>query len=207
MKRTTRAIRLIAIFVTLGAIVNVLVAWGCALSSQQLPIQMMKTDLAMNLLRRGPGGDANFGDLYGIVRSNRTVWRDTIGGFDTNTNDWHCVSSIRAGLPLNTLTGYHMVYNKSRWCEWAIPLTDDSSPHAPVDAAMFLPLKPLLPSFVINSLFYAILVAVLMLTPVRLRRVIRRLRHRCVKCGYPLSVPVAGCPECGWGRAEANDIN
>ena len=67
-----------------------------------------------------------------------------------------------------------------------------------------LPVVPLWPGFAVNTLFYAIILWLLIPGPFVLRRVIRLKRGRCPKCGYDLrgQLPGAGsgCPECGWNR-------
>jgi len=78
-----------------------------------------------------------------------------------------------------------------------------------------LPLRPILPGFLVNTLFYAATWFCIFFGVAALRRAIRRGRGRCVKCGYDLrgqrtsdeaterrsdgGVRI-GCPECGWGR-------
>ncbi|MDY7109254.1 MAG: hypothetical protein SYC29_11525, partial [Planctomycetota bacterium] len=72
-------------------------------------------------------------------------------------------------------------------------------------APRVLPLRPMWPGFLINTLFYAAVLWLLIPGPFMLRRLIRRRRGRCVKCGYDLrgALPGAGCPECGWERDVA----
>ena len=67
----------------------------------------------------------------------------------------------------------------------------------PVGIPRALPLQPIWPGFAINTLTYA---AVLWLpfAPFTIRRVIRRRRGRCIKCGYDLRhAEHQACPECG----------
>ncbi|MFI4915896.1 MAG: hypothetical protein ACIAS6_05235 [Phycisphaerales bacterium JB060] len=68
----------------------------------------------------------------------------------------------------------------------------------PVDR-FALPLLPLWPGFLINTLFYALLLFSAWRLPGVLRRVVRRRRGRCVGCGYDRGGldPDAACPECG----------
>jgi hypothetical protein len=64
-----------------------------------------------------------------------------------------------------------------------------------------LPLAIIWPGFVVNTLFYATVLWLLIPGPFVLRRMIRRRRRRCPKCGYDLRGQLgAGCPECGWNR-------
>ena len=69
----------------------------------------------------------------------------------------------------------------------------------------FLPLHPIWPGFAINTIFYAVILWLLTLGPFTARRMIRRKRGRCIKCGYDLRGNFGGgggCPECGWRREE-----
>ena len=61
-----------------------------------------------------------------------------------------------------------------------------------------LPLRPLWPGFAINTLFYAAILWLLILGPFTARRMIRRKRGQCSKCGYDLrGAEHEVCPECG----------
>ena len=59
-----------------------------------------------------------------------------------------------------------------------------------------LPMTPILPGFLVNTIFYALLLWLLFVAPFAVRRTIRRGRGRCGSCAYPIGVsPV--CTECG----------
>ena len=61
-----------------------------------------------------------------------------------------------------------------------------------------LPLRPLWPGFAINTIFYAAILWFVMLGPFTARRIIRRKRGQCIKCGYDLrGAEHEACPECG----------
>jgi hypothetical protein len=64
-----------------------------------------------------------------------------------------------------------------------------------------LPLDPVLPGFLLNTLVYASLPA-LVLTAVHLRAHRRRRQSRCPACGYPVA-GLPTCPECGQAVAAA----
>ena len=64
-----------------------------------------------------------------------------------------------------------------------------------------IPLQLLWVGFTINTIFYGVLLWLLMLGLHRARRVRRRKRGLCIKCGYDLRGDFsAGCSECGWRR-------
>ena len=61
-----------------------------------------------------------------------------------------------------------------------------------------IPIRPIMPGFVANSLIYAVMLWFLLLAPGHLRRSIRRKRGLCVNCGYDIRhADHDACPECG----------
>ena len=62
-----------------------------------------------------------------------------------------------------------------------------------------LPTRPIWPGLTINTLFYAAILWALFAMPAALRRKRRIKRGLCVKCGYDLrgSSAASACPECG----------
>ncbi len=63
------------------------------------------------------------------------------------------------------------------------------------DAVLF-PVGVVGPGFAINTIFYAAILWLLTLGPFTARRMIRRRRGRCIKCGYDLRGNLShGCPE------------
>jgi hypothetical protein len=61
--------------------------------------------------------------------------------------------------------------------------------------AHMLVYKPLWPGFAINTLFFASALG-LLIVPMFAVRLVRQVRRRCMKCGYPVGVS-AVCTECG----------
>lgn len=56
----------------------------------------------------------------------------------------------------------------------------------------------------IDTLFYAAVLWTLFFAPAFLRRVVRRRKGRCLRCGYDLRASDgAPCPECGWKSRTA----
>ena len=62
-----------------------------------------------------------------------------------------------------------------------------------------LPLFPIFPAFIVNSIFYAAIIWIAWIMPGRIRRRIRLRRGVCVHCAYDLRGSSGGevCPECG----------
>ena len=80
--------------------------------------------------------------------------------------------------------------------EWSATVPDPSKRGRTANRE--LPLGPIWPGLAINTILYAALLWLLTLGPFTLRRVLRRKRGRCIKCGYDLrGAEHEVCPECG----------
>lgn len=64
----------------------------------------------------------------------------------------------------------------------------------------WVPVLPLWPGLIANSLIYGLAWCALLATPIAFRRALRRRRGQCVKCGYDCSSSGRKCPECGTTR-------
>jgi hypothetical protein len=93
---------------------------------------------------------------------------------------------------------------------WIATLTHDGI-QLPSDGTRWrvLPLRPIWPGFILNTLFYAVALWLLWGGPFRLRQSLRVRRGLCPKCAYPMG-EAAVCTECGkalpatmWGAAAA----
>ena len=118
-------------------------------------------------------------------------------------------SETRAGWPLHSLSCRNYAEVEMRDAGGATSITK-SGPNPIVggiqldsfrmggSTAMWraLPYHPLWPGLIVNTLLYAGLLGIVVLLPGWARRSLRRRRHQCESCGYPVgSSPV--CTECG----------
>jgi hypothetical protein len=68
----------------------------------------------------------------------------------------------------------------------------------------YVPVRPILPGFALNTLFYATFLFTLFSTPPAIRRHLRRRRNHCPTCNYNLhNLPTPTCPECGPASSPA----
>jgi hypothetical protein len=74
-----------------------------------------------------------------------------------------------------------------------IPLAESSQITQPPRA---LPLRPIWPGFIADSVLYAVILGVLWFGPHAIRRSVRIRRRRCPACGHPVGT-TSRCAECG----------
>ena len=191
------------LFLLLGAIVNIAVAWGCATilkprplthdnSSRAECIPLIAKYFTMQPEGSHFAGHINLGTSYKrqfASRSARDPW------------DYKLVVRIEAGWPMRSLAGAHLSDRNDQaiesWYSTAIinPWLADNE-----QAFNFIPYRPMWLGFALNSLLYATILWI-PFAPFALRQVLRRRRGACMQCGYDLRGAVsAGCSECGCGR-------
>lgn len=119
------------------------------------------------------------------------------------------ISEVRAGWPLRCLAGFNnaevTIKSGDIWLNMFRTGSGgyiDAIELPPFIGAAFgaawrgLPLRPIWPGFIINTIFYALLLWLLFAIPFAVRRMLRRRRGVCERCAYPVGVsPV--CTECG----------
>ena len=217
-------LRKLVLFVLIGAIVNIAVAWASSVL-----IGFVDTNSDIRAYRSSIVGAWNV-ETYHRFSAFRVVWlrsrkstpNYSVGplpedlvpiwiGYDPELNENRRVEIWDAearGWPLLAL------WSKPRsWYEALDGTRQDiptegaiELPLSPFTGGMgylskVLPLRPIWPGFAMNTLFYAVIVWVLWSSPFAARRFIRRKRGRCIKCGYDLRGSSGGggevCPECG----------
>ena len=226
----------LVLFLLLGAIVNVAVAWGCATwSALKLvsgPLVERPTEADQRWWQQVvPAGAAprasvvwrsrGFGcDSLLILgdRSGEAVFQEDPSGqstFGASINakmdratlvrtgwPWRSGAGERWDLGISLMTPFPMLgYKVTTWRDADLQtsaVSFDRPTWLGGSSFRLLPLRPIWPGFAINTLFYAVLLCLFTLGPVTTRRLIRRKRGLCIKCGYDLRhVEHEACPECG----------
>lgn len=224
-----RRIIQLCVFLLLVAIVNVAVAWGCAMWAPQqggaptqyggVPDAMQQIGVLEWLAPRKQNATISYSHREIFAAGLRTFQAGITEAYD---GEWviaphHVVHMAMAGWPMRALTcvGY-LKYGEvqhSLLQEW------HGGFRAPpgwrpleMDGSLFglyfrpVPIRPIWPGFAINPIFYALMCWLFFIAPGFVRRRIRIMRQRCVGCGYDLRSQVADdsgtirCPECGTTR-------
>ncbi|MCH8824765.1 MAG: hypothetical protein IH984_14800 [Planctomycetes bacterium] len=198
----------LVLFLLLGAIVNVAVAWGCAYTSNYKyhGISEVEREITPRQLQwwvdHAPDGILTIPDLLWDERPRHFGFSETLmEARYYNVMPQSIVVLRRAGWPLLSLEGAQWWYG-----------ANDTIKYFVFEAGLpfggfweWLLLRPIWPGFAINTIFYSTILWLFTLGPFTVRRMIRSKRGLCIKCGYDLrGTSESGCPECGWGReAEA----
>lgn len=189
-----RRLSKLALFLTLGAIVNISVAWGLAYtylgkmykrSNEYTPETSKEICLRHNIIA-SEIPDTIFGGYYFFCFG-------------------HKLSYVFARSQSNGVSGHVVYYG---WPFYSMSLIIHYSSNdveyesvwiEPWGAKQHLiPLGPIWPGFAINTVFYAAIMWIPS-APFHIRRYLRKRRGHCIKCGYDLRGNSGGdvCPECG----------
>ncbi len=195
----------LVLFLFLGAIVNIAVAWGCELTKIRMMGCIMSNPSSQQIqwwADNVPVGFVSELDMSGDVPLGNIGISDT--RMEAHSDDITLISSFvyisRAGWPLLSLEG-------ARWENFDYGAASQTIFDAAIpveDEYTIIPLQPIWTGFVANTFFYTFFCYILYYGRGTARRIERRKRGHCIKCGYDLRETSGGCPECGWGReAEA----
>ena len=201
----------LVLFLFLGAIVNVAVAWGITARLSQFDVDVMLMGMVdLDDIRafdwwahHAPAGfdheptDGALASRLGASWAMASVWPG-----DHSSPPLQFLIRLRTGWPARSMEG-------ACWSDAEHDCIYDGGmefgDHMSANAGL-LPLRPIWPGFAINMIFYATIVWLVTLGPFTVRRFIRRKRGRCIKCGYDLRGTSGGasggggggvCPECG----------
>ena len=184
-----RRLTKLVVFVLLGAVVNVAVAWGCACWSDLGEARY--TDKQVNVM-------ISFGYTQWVSVNTINGERWTLFWPASAEAGWPLRCVVREGHFTEFFGGDPRIKGPRR-----SPLNHgwdirEVLPWFPRKAGRLLPLRPIWPGFAIDTIFYAVLLWCVTLGPFAARRFIRDKRGLCIKCGYDLrGAEHEACPECG----------
>ncbi len=208
-----------------GAILNVAVAWGCAIwSHPDWTVLNYLSDHDMQLLwsKYAPADwpisptEASRQQSFGVVidsAMHQELVEDTppqkefvqyvrSGGLDVR--EWHA-TEYRFGWPIISWELAMLAHSDYRTNDNTLVgglRLDRGVPWLGINAGQVLPIGPLWLGFLVNTIFYSAFVWMLMRGPWETRRRWRELHCKCGVCGYPRgSSPV--CTECGGDLSRA----
>ncbi len=206
----------VVVFIVLAAILNLLIAWGCA-TRPSPPVfdARLTADYRRARWQAEERGPQLRDDRLWIDRAYRGRGLHLLV-IQVGPQGAEQIHIHRAGWPMasmegrehNPITPGTVPIQKPSY-KAAIPLPTDDTLLVPLVGGGYsespyvrvLPLLPVWPGFAINTLVYAvgaILVAGLWWLA---RRALRKFRGRCLSCGYDLRRDYStGCPECAWKR-------
>jgi hypothetical protein len=225
MPALRRAARIVILVLLLGAALNVAVAWAVAIAvepSSTPPhtvcyrVETGRPDTLVAWLARAPGTEEI--TLLELRRPPRDEANPGTSAATPRAIDAldRLPSWFGAGCMASCLPGGRLVTQARGWPLRALAADLVFSPGQRLDqptvrwgialgptvqyAPTVLPLRPVWPGFLVNTLLLALLPGVVVAAPAALRRWQRRRRGRCARCGYDLrghtNTPTR-CPECG----------
>jgi len=187
----------ISLCIILGIVTTVGVAWGCTRWAEMGPREELPSDdwpVLAKQLRSHELSGLHMVDAWFHRSAGETLhlagWADSTGEVVVGRGN------LRAGLPVRSM---------SYWFE-RDDRTASGTPHGVLE--LFgggYPLIPILPGFLVNTIFYAGVWFGIFFGVGFVKRVLRSKRGRCVKCSYDLRGAPGddeGCPECGWNRSK-----
>ena len=217
----------LALFLILGAIVNVGVSWWCELSTDTLlTIGEIKLDQDeaiwpsyLNDLNLPLPVVANLEIVEGVgisfieIRSFPRSYQELLS---LGKDEMFLLDVIKCGWPLRSMVVHRFlfigpqkdekmeeIFGLAGWYTGFVP--PESFPVTGPRGGHHLPIMLIPGAFILNTLLYTIILWITLAGPVILyhtsRRCLRIKRGLCIKCGYNLrGGSEQGCPECGWGR-------
>ncbi len=226
-----RRLLIIAFFLLLGAVVNVAVAWGCALwqpwpsswasSASESPTQYGSGFSGWSVkVWRGQAWARVLSRW--TIRESGSIQSSSEPAAEEVLPSW-AASARPSGIgpPGKVLLrfvesrGWPTLAMRSEWetegragvvlasvqVTRGYLISSDRSKPWDVENPRVMPLRPIWPGFALNTLFYAALLWLLIPGPFALRRFLRLRRGLCPKCAYPMGESGV-CTECGGALAR-----
>ncbi len=200
----------LVLFLLLGAVVNVAVAWGLA---GFYPATFDRTKSSLSDEARGWASDKGIPDpvissynglgIRWVVVHKQVGTTMLSGGVEEPVYDYAGME-VDAGWPFVAMHEQSWIDDgvspsHRRIYRTAIGLQTETTGLGPVIAPLRpLPFYPALPGFLIDTLIYAAIWFGLFVGFGAARRTIRHKRGLCIRCGYDLGhADHRACPECG----------
>ena len=199
----------LVVFLLLGAVINIAVAWGLA---GFYPATFDRTKSSLSTEARGWAVENSVPDpvispYYGLgirwVVVHKQVGTTMLGGIEESVIGYAGME-VHAGWPFVAMREQSWIDDAAsslhrRIYRTAVGLQSEARGAGPAVAPLRpLPLYPALPGFLINTLFYAAICFGLFTGFGATRHSFRRKRGHCIKCGYDLGhADHRACPECG----------
>ena len=199
-RRAFKLLLFLLAFLVGGAIINVAVAWGCALWGAETTAILLPDDESKFLLSNAFDARGEFGYKFLVASKGNGIGitRQLSAGLaiDTHGGSPCAVHACMCGFPKHALEGRWFAFNDERAGSQSILLSSAVQELMNTHSPGFLPLRPIFPGFAINTIFYAAVLWVLFAVPVKVRRCRRIKRGVCVRCAYPVGASDL-CSECG----------
>lgn len=199
-----RTLIILCLYLLLGLAINILVAWGCALGSEyrlsSRPGALTRSEVRQWIDRSPWPYKLRFGQS--LRSGTRGLQYDLLKSDGEDPNFWHAARAVRAGLPLPSLYGERWTNNAKSEGEHAFVAALDPATLGLSDESFrvrLLPLQPLFPGIITNTVFYALLLWLAFSTPRRLKARGRLRSGLCPNCGENLSLQnLDRCSSCTW---------
>lgn len=196
-----------------GVLVTVLVSWGIAMWAP-MPILRPTVGTPQRQWRGAvpatwspiPKRELGGQKPWIVTQQLRSSTLESVAGYLSEVQ----YTRVDVGLPWPSLSYDHLKEGpavttqrarrevKSGWTVTELPIWRRGLRLERVARYRRIPLLPVWPGFLLNTLTYAGLAAFLWWVPGAARRTLRRRRGRCQRCGYDLRGSADGaCPECG----------
>ncbi len=192
----------LALFLLLGAILNVAVAWGFSIRHTDGSGTEVAMATALHELQLQFGSSLKFqnGSIHGRENNRLGFSGRSIDGIRAGSPPaLYSRFDFSAGWPARSLRGAALVQANQ------LKVVNATLAHRilRILPPSYLPLRPIWAGLSVNTIIYAGIVWVVLGLLKVIRGHIRELLLRCPECGYDLRGDFsAGCPECGWRREE-----
>lgn len=206
--RVKRLVSKLLLFLLLGAIINIAVAWGTIfhfppeyanmskLSDEQSAEILRPVFLNAPMAAKDAHGSQHrqFGSAWIFVD-----WANEEINLAADPNGFLQIEIRESGLPMTSFRGFRTWDGRNKISTKSGCVTIPNgliSSYGWRQAIAFLPLRPVWPGFVVNTILFASVFWILFATPFALRRWWRARRGLCAKCAYPIGASDT-CTECG----------